>query len=57
MDKECFTDMTCTEQDAVLDNASVDELKKICSSLAYSYKNVAGIEDFYNHPEMAMKME
>lgn len=49
--------MTYTEQDAVLDNALVDELKKICRSLAYSFRNVADNEELYNHPEMAMKME
>lgn len=53
----CFTDMTDVEQEAVLSNASADELKKICQSLAYSFRRVADFEDIYSRTGMTMKME
>lgn len=53
----CFTDMTESEQNAVIDNASFEELKRLCLHLADSFRTVAETEDLYNHPEMAMKME
>lgn len=53
----CFTDLTEIEQESILSNASNDELINLCKNLAANFRNIADIEDLFNHPEMAEGMK